>query len=72
MSYGASQGKYDETTGIWEIGDIKKYRSAKLAITVKVPGDAQSGQIINEAEVAGSERDPNNSNNYAITYTKIR
>jgi uncharacterized repeat protein (TIGR01451 family) len=72
VSSGASQGEYDEATGVWEIGAITKYRSAKLVITVKVPDDAQSGQIINEAEVAGSERDPNNSNNYAITYTKIR
>jgi len=61
MSSGASQGEYDEATGIWDVGAIKKYRSAKLVITVKVPDDAQSGQIANEAEVAGSERDPNNS-----------
>jgi uncharacterized repeat protein (TIGR01451 family) len=72
VSYGASQGKYDNETGIWDIGGLTKYRSAKLVITARVPIDAQPGQIANEAEVAGSERDPNNSNNYAITYTKIR
>ena len=72
VSSGASQGEYDDATGIWDVGAITKYRSAKLVITVKVPNDAQSGQIINEAEVFGDERDPNNSNNYAITYTKIR
>jgi uncharacterized repeat protein (TIGR01451 family) len=72
VSSGASQGEYDDATGIWDVGAIKKYRSAKLVITANVPDDAQSGQIVNEAEVAGSERDPNNSNNYAITYTKIR
>jgi hypothetical protein len=72
VNFGASQGEYDKEEGIWDIGSIAKYRSAKLVITVKVPKDAQSGQIINEAEVFGDERDPNNSNNYAITYTKIR
>jgi uncharacterized repeat protein (TIGR01451 family) len=72
VSSGASQGEYDYATGTWDVGAITKYRSAKLVITVKVPIEAQSGQIANEAEVAGSERDPNNSNNYAITYTKIR
>jgi uncharacterized repeat protein (TIGR01451 family) len=72
VSSGASQGEYDYATGTWDVGAITKYRSAKLVITVKVPIDAQSGQIINEAEVAGSESDPNNSNNYAINYAKIR
>jgi uncharacterized repeat protein (TIGR01451 family) len=72
VSSGASQGEYDYATGTWDVGAITKYRSAKLVITVKVPIDAQSGQITNEAEVAGSESDPNNSNNYAINYAKIR
>jgi len=72
VSSGASQGEYDYATGTWDVGTITKYRSAKLVITVKVPIDAQSGQITNEAEVAGSESDPNNSNNYAINYAKIR
>jgi uncharacterized repeat protein (TIGR01451 family) len=72
VSSGASQGEYDYATGTWDVGAVTKYRSAKLVITVKVPIDAQSGQIINEAEVAGSESDPNNSNNYAINYAKIR
>jgi uncharacterized repeat protein (TIGR01451 family) len=70
VSSKASQGIYDE--GIWSLGGLTKYRSAKLVLTVQTPSEAAPGQIANTAYVYGAELDPDNSNNHAITYTKIK
>jgi uncharacterized repeat protein (TIGR01451 family) len=67
----ASQGTYNNATGVWILGGLTKYRSAKLVLTVKTPAEASTGQIANTAYVYGAEYDPDNSNNHAVTYTKI-
>ncbi|MFZ2472489.1 MAG: Ig-like domain-containing protein [Methanothrix sp.] len=66
----ASQGDYDGS-GIWSLGSLAKYRSARLVLTVQALLDAPPGQISNTAYVYGAEVDPDNSNNHAIAYTKI-
>jgi len=66
----ASQGEY--VSGVWSVGGIDKYRSAKLVITVRTPSTVPPGQISNTAYVYGGELDPDNSNNYATTYTRLR
>ncbi|MHB8118413.1 MAG: Ig-like domain-containing protein [Methanothrix sp.] len=71
VSSKASQGFYHDE-GIWDLGGLTKYRSAKLVLTVQTPSEAAPGQIANTAYVYGAELDPDNSNNHAITYTKIR
>jgi len=68
----ASQGKYINATGLWNVGGLTEYRSAKLVLTVTAPAEASAGQIYNIAYVSGAQYDPDNSNNHAITYTKIR
>jgi uncharacterized repeat protein (TIGR01451 family) len=68
----ASQGSYDEATGLWSVGGLTKYRSAKLVLTMKVPSEVGPGQIANTAYVYGAEVDPDNSNNLATTYTRVR
>jgi uncharacterized repeat protein (TIGR01451 family) len=68
----ASQGKYINATGLWNVGGLTRYRSAKLVLTVRTPSVAAAGQIYNTAYVYGAQYDPDNSNNHAITYTKIR
>jgi uncharacterized repeat protein (TIGR01451 family) len=65
----ASQGDYD--SGIWSLGGLTKYRSARLVLTVQAPFEAGPGQIANTAYVYGSEVDPDNSNNHVTTYTRI-
>ncbi len=50
---------------------MTKYRSARLVLTVQAHLDAPPGQVANTAYVYGAEVDPDNSNNHAITYTKI-
>jgi hypothetical protein len=50
---------------------LTKYHSARLVLTVQVYLDAPPGQVSNTAYVYGAEVDPDNSNNHAITYTKI-
>ncbi len=64
-----SQGDYD--SGIWRLGGLTKYRSARLVLNVQALLDTPPGQIANTAYVYGAEMDPDNSNNHVITYTKI-
>jgi uncharacterized repeat protein (TIGR01451 family) len=68
----ASQGSYSSASGIWSVGGLEKYRSANLVITVKTSSDVPPGQISNTAYVYGAEVDPDNSNNYATTYTRLK
>jgi len=70
VSSKATQGNY--AGGIWSVGSITKYRSAKLVITVRTPAEVPPGQISNTAYVYGAELDPDNSNNHATTYTRLR
>ncbi len=70
ISSKASQGEY--VSGVWSLGGLEKYRSAKLVITVRTPSTVPPGQISNTAYVYGGELDPDNSNNYATTYTRLR
>ena len=66
----ASQGDFDDS-GIWSLGGLTKYRSARLVLTVQAPYDPAPGQISNTAYVYGAEVDPDNSNNHVTTYTRI-
>lgn len=70
VSSKANQGEFDSE--IWNVGGLAKYRSAKLVITVQTPQEAGLGLISNTAYVYGAELDPDNSNNHATTYTKLR
>jgi uncharacterized repeat protein (TIGR01451 family) len=69
VSAKASQGDYD--SGVWNLGKLTKYHSARLVLNVRVLPGAPLGQVANTAYVYGAERDPDNSNNHAIVYTKI-
>jgi uncharacterized repeat protein (TIGR01451 family) len=70
VSSKASQGEYD--AGIWSVGDMAKYSSAKLVITVQTPAKVPPGRkIANSAYVFGAEVDPDNSNNHVTIYTTL-
>jgi uncharacterized repeat protein (TIGR01451 family) len=70
VSSKANQGDFDSE--IWDVGGLTKYRSAKLVITVQTPYEAGPAQISNTAYVYGAELDPDNSNNHATIYTRLR
>ncbi len=72
VSQEASQGKYNKATGLWNLGGLAKYNSANLVLTVRAPGTPVAGMIYNTAYVFGSQNDPDNSNNHATTYIKIK
>jgi uncharacterized repeat protein (TIGR01451 family) len=65
-----SQGTYDE--GIWNVGGLEKYHSAKLVLNVQAPEKVSVGLIPNTAYVFGNEYDPDNSNNHATAYIKLK
>lgn len=69
INYKASQGIYEE--GMWNVGSLTKYRSAKLVLTVQAPSEDVPGQLANTAYVYGAELDPDNSNNHVTAYTRI-
>jgi len=71
VSQKASQGQYKSAKGLWNVGGLTKYRSAKLVLTVRAPSKATAGQIYNTAYVYGAQYDPDNSNNHVTTYTRI-
>ena len=71
VSQKASQGTYEKATGLWNVGGLTKYRSAKLVLTAKAPSKVTAGPIYNTAYVYGAQYDPDNSNNHATTYTRI-
>jgi len=72
FSQKASQGVYKPGKGLWNVGGLTKYLSAKLVLTVRAPSVATAGQIYNTAYVYGAQYDPDNSNNHVVTYTKIK
>jgi uncharacterized repeat protein (TIGR01451 family) len=65
----ASQGDY--ASGIWRLGSLTKYRSARLVLTVQAPFEPSPGQIANTAYVYGAQVDQDNSNNHATIFTRI-
>lgn len=67
LSSSASQGTYDNTTGIWSVGALAAGDDATLTITatVNVVGSYQ-----NTVSISGTEADTNNSNdNASVTVT---
>lgn len=72
VSHEASQGKYNNSTGLWNVGDLTEYRSARLVITTRVPLNATAGQIYNTAYAYSAQSDPDNSNNHATAYTRLK
>ncbi|MFT3750892.1 MAG: gliding motility-associated C-terminal domain-containing protein [Agriterribacter sp.] len=67
VSSSATQGTYNNTTGVWTIGNILNGGSATLTITATVNA---SGLYQNTATISGTESDPGNTNNSAaVTVT---
>src|SRR5262249_52371240 len=60
LSATASQGAYDNVTGIWTVGTVASAATATLSITVRVIAPAP---ITNTASVEGDQFDPNTANN---------
>jgi uncharacterized repeat protein (TIGR01451 family) len=69
VSSEATQGSY--ASGVWSVGDMAKYSSARLVITVHTATEVPPRQIANTAYVFGAERDPYNYNNHATVYTTL-
>jgi len=61
VSYYATQGIFDPTTGVWTIGDVQNGEKVTLLIETIAVG---SGVIINEARVESDTYDPDLTNNY--------
>ena len=61
VSYTSSKGSFNETNGVWRIGDLAKGEEVTLTITCKI---LSAGKITNNANVDNFIRDRNNSNNY--------
>ena len=60
----ASQGSYDSSSGIWQVGVLEVGESATLQIAVTVDPDA-SGSLTNNATISNLDQPDNNPNNNA-------
>ncbi|MDO5814863.1 MAG: hypothetical protein Q4Q18_04435, partial [Methanobrevibacter sp.] len=64
-----SGGKYDPTTGLWNIGELAKGANSTIIITTKV--NITNATIINVAVVNSTTPDNNESNNIANNTTVV-
>ena len=68
ISYEATKGTYDETTGVWSIGDIANGEEVSIDILCKA---LLSGNFTNNATVYNNVTDTNTSNNYDNSTVEI-
>ncbi|MCP3996903.1 MAG: DUF11 domain-containing protein, partial [bacterium] len=68
VSSAASQGSYNDGSGVWTLGSLAAGASATLDITATVDAGTSLSTITNTASVSGSDQpDPNGSNNSSST-----
>ncbi|MBK6404557.1 MAG: DUF11 domain-containing protein [Holophagales bacterium] len=68
-SHTASQGVYNPSTGLWNLGSLGFGRTATLAFTVTAPNMA--GPLTNQATASASTSDPDNANNTVSAFTTV-
>lgn len=66
VSFTATSGNYNSTTGIWNIGNMLLNSTRTLTITATA---RQTGNYLNTATVSGNEIDTNTTNNSASALT---
>lgn len=66
VTYSATQGTYNNVTGIWTIGNLNNSQSQTLTITAKV---LNSGNYVNTALVSGTNTDNITTNNTSSALT---
>ncbi|AAB85563.1 putative membrane protein [Methanothermobacter thermautotrophicus str. Delta H] len=64
LSHTVTQGTYNATTGVWYIGALNYAASALMNLTVLVN---TTGDSNNTVSVTGNERDPDRTNNDAVS-----
>jgi len=64
LSHSVTQGSYNATTGIWDIGALNEGASALMNLTVLVN---TTGDSNNTVSVTGNEYDPDRTNNDAVS-----
>jgi uncharacterized repeat protein (TIGR01451 family) len=69
-SYSASQGTFDDATGVWSVGSLADGASVSLSLFVTVNPDAQA-TLLNSVEVAGDDADPTPGNNTTSEDTTV-
>jgi len=73
VSYNATQGTYDSTTGVWNVGAVEVSENAILAINVTVDPDTTDQIITNISSIISADvPDPNTTNNVADAVIQVR
>ncbi len=55
VSSAAERGSYDETTGVWTVGDIAQGESLQLMLTAAIPEGVGTTLLHNEASITASD-----------------
>ena len=72
-SYGASQGSYTTTNGLWDIGTITNGFTAKLTVTASVNAATGGSSITNTATITRMDRpDTNTADNTASAALRVQ
>jgi len=69
-SSSATQGSYDDGTGVWSVGGLANGESATLTIFLTV-NSSTTEPLANSATVSADEHDPNTGNNSATANTTV-
>ena len=68
ISYQATWGTYDSSTGVWTVGDLAEFTQVTLSLTVRVGFDIVNIQITNCATLTAVDQlDTNSANNSVCT-----
>ena len=68
VSYQATWGTYDSSTGVWTVGDLAEFTQVTLFVTVKVGFDIVNIQITNCVTLTAVDQiDTNSANNTVCT-----
>jgi len=70
VSADPDQGSFDDTTGVWSIGNLASGDSASLTLVLTVDSST-TGILSNEAIVSGDQDDPNSTNDSATERTTV-
>jgi uncharacterized repeat protein (TIGR01451 family) len=65
-----SQGSYDNSTGVWDVGNLASGASATLILVVTVDSST-TGTLTNDVSVIGEQDDPDPGNNIDTEDSKV-
>ena len=71
VSATTTSGTYDQSTGIWSIGDLPNASTTVLTIVGTINNNASGQTVTNTTVITGSQSDPDSTNNTSSVSTTV-